>query len=97
MQIHLGKFGTILISRQLGKEAFAAFLPLLAEVKKNEIIEIDFDRVNTFSPSWGDEFLTPLEKMYPGKVVLLPTKNLSVKITLEMLESINGGKFKMRP
>lgn len=90
MQINLGKFGTTLTSRQLGKEAFAAFQPLLVGVKKHETIEVNFDGVNTFSPSWGDEFLTPLKKMYPGKVVLLPTKNLSVKITLEVLEDING-------
>ncbi|MBI5753536.1 hypothetical protein HZA40_00125 [Candidatus Peregrinibacteria bacterium] len=95
MKIHLGKFGTTLTSRQLGKEALAAFQPLLAEVKQGELIEVDFDGVNTFSPSWGDEFLTPLEEMYPGKVVLLPTKNLSVKVTLEILETTNGKKFKM--
>lgn len=85
MQIHLGKFGTTLTSRQLGKEAFAAFQPILAGMKEGETVEVDFDGVNTFSPSWGDEFLTPLEAMYPGRVVLVPTENLSVKVTLEIL------------
>lgn len=96
MKIQLEKFGTTLTSRQLGKEAFAAFQPILAGMKKNEIIEINFDGVNTFSPSWGDEFLTPLNEAYPKRVVLIPSENLSVKVTLEVLESVNGVKFKVK-
>lgn len=87
MKIQLRKFGTTLTSRQMGKEAFAAFQPILAGMKNDEIIEVNFDGVNTFSPSWGDEFLTPLKKNYPGRVVLAPSKNLSVKLTLEVLKS----------
>jgi len=96
MQITLKKFGTTLTSRQLGKEAFAAFQPVLDDVKEGEQIEIDFDGVDTFSPSWGDEFLTPLMEKYPGKVVLIPSENLSVKLTLELLESTTGEKFRYK-
>jgi hypothetical protein len=96
MRIDLKKFGTTLTSRQLGKEAFAAFQPLLNNVNENEIIEVDFEGVNTFSPSWGAEFLIPLINMFQGKVFLNNTKNPSVKITLELLENIIGKKFQIR-
>ena len=96
MKIDLKKFGTTLTSRQLGKEAFAAFRPLLENVSGNEIIEVDFDGVNTFSPSWGAEFLTPLINMFPGRVFLTNTENSSVKITLELLEEIMKKKFQIR-
>jgi len=91
MKIQLKKFGTTLISRQLGKEAYAAFLPSINDIDKGEIIKIDFEGVCTFSPSWGDEFLTPLMLKY--KLILINTTNLSVKETIKMLEKVNKYKF----
>lgn len=97
MKIDLKKFGTTLTSRQLGKEAFAAFRPLLQNINEAEIIEVDFEGVKTFSPSWGAEFLTPLMNMFPERVFLNNTQNNpSVKITLELLENIVGKKFHIR-
>ena len=96
MKIDLKKFGTTLTSRQIGKESFSAFRPLLENIDKSEIIEVDFEGVNTFSPSWGAEFLTPLMNMFPGRVVLKNTENQSVKITLELLETIIEKKFQIR-
>lgn len=96
MKIELKKFGTTLTSRQLGKEAFAAFQPVLRDVDDSEIIEVDFDGVNTFSPSWGAEFLVPLRKIYSDRFFLKSTDNLSVKITLELLESISKQKFQTK-
>lgn len=95
MIIKLKKFGTTLISRQTGKEAFLAFQPVLKNVKENEIIEVDFEGVLTFSPSWGDEFLTPLLERYKDQLVLKKSGNLSVKATLEILEESLGRKFNM--
>ncbi|MCX6763889.1 MAG: DUF4325 domain-containing protein [Candidatus Moranbacteria bacterium] len=95
MIIELKKFGTTLISRQTGSEAFLAFQPALKDVKENEAIEIDFEGILTFSPSWGDEFLTPLLEKYGEKLVLRQSDNPSVKATLEMLEESLGKKFKM--
>jgi len=94
MKVELKKFGTTLISRQAGKEAFAAFQPTLKELTAGENIEVDFDGVITFSPSWGDEFLTPLRDQLGEHFVLLPTDNPSVKATVELLEKISGKKFK---
>lgn len=94
MRIELKKFGTTLISRQAGKEALAAFQSVLAQVKPDEILEIDFNDVITFSPSWGDEFLTPLLNQFGDRLVLLPSDNPSVRITIALLEKTQNKKFK---
>ena len=91
MLIELKKFGTTLVSRQAGKEAYAAFLPTLRQAGQNEDILIDFSGVNTFTPSWGDEFLTPLKEQVGDRVKLLHTdENASVKLTLEFLGQIHS-------
>lgn len=94
MITELKKFGTTLISRQSGKEAFTVFEPSVTLMSKSEEIIIDFTDVITFSPSWGDEFITPLYKKYNKKLVLKNTKNPSVKATLSLLEKINSTTFK---
>ncbi|OGN23598.1 MAG: hypothetical protein A2918_00825 [Candidatus Yanofskybacteria bacterium RIFCSPLOWO2_01_FULL_42_49] len=96
MKIELKKFGTTLISRQNGREAFAALQSQLTTLGEKEDMELDFEGVITFSPSWGDEFLTPLVKQYGNRVVLMNTGNLSVKATLELLEKINQTSFNIR-
>lgn len=97
MRIILSKFGDILISRQAGKEALAAFQPSLKSVLPDEEVEIDFSGVVTFTPSWGDEFLTPLLKQYGGKLVLINIEgNPSVKETLKILEQISNTSFGVR-
>lgn len=94
MIIYLKKFGTTLISRQTGREAFLALQPLLKDVKENETIEIEFEGVLTFSPSWGDEFLTPLLNTYGDRLILKNTGNPSVEITLDILEKSIGKNFR---
>lgn len=94
MKIELKKFGTTLISRQSGREAFAAFQTQIVTLAENENLELDFEGVITFSPSWGDEFLSPLVKKYGSRLILINTSNPSVKATLEMLEQINQMPFK---
>ena len=90
MIIELKKFGGTLISRQAGKEALAAFQPTLQSISATETIEIDFDGVLTFSPSWADEFITPLRNKFGNRVVLRETSNPSVKASLEILDESNG-------
>jgi len=94
MKILLNKFGTTLTSRQLGNEAYKALLPTLKDLGATENLEIDFAGVNTFSPSWGDEFLTPLMNSY-NHIKVFNTGNLSVHNTLKMLERINQYKFQI--
>lgn len=95
MIIELKKFGTTLISRQTGKEAALACQSFLKDVKNDEVIEVDFDGVLTFSPSWGDEFLTPLLNTYGDRLVLKSTDNPSVEATLEILQTTIGKQFKI--
>jgi STAS-like domain of unknown function (DUF4325) len=90
MIISLKKFGTTLTSRQIGKEAFLAILPVLKTADAQETIEIDFEGVVTFSPSWGDEFFRPLLEQFPGRVMLRKSDNASVEATLAMLERVYG-------
>ena len=93
MKLQLAKFGTTLISRELGSEAFKAFQPTLRNFSDAEILEIDFLGVLTLSPSWADEFLTPLLDRIGERLVLLPTDNLSVKATIKILQEANKKKF----
>ena len=93
MKISLSKFGVLLISRQAGREAFAAFQPTLKTLKENENLEVDFSNVTTFSPSWGDEFFTPLLKQFQNRLILANTENPSVVATLDLLDKINKNSF----
>lgn len=92
MLIELKKFGNLLISRQLGKESLAAITSQLPKEDTEKII-IDFLDVTTFSPSWGDEFLSPLQQKYQNNLFLKNTSNPSVKATIEILEETNQIKF----
>lgn len=94
MTIHVTKFGSVLTSRQAGKEAYEAFLPTLSGLNDRENILVDFDGVSSFSPSWGDEFLTPLQKRFGDRLTLKNITNPSVSLTITTLERSNGSKFK---
>jgi hypothetical protein len=93
MIIELKKFGTTLTSRQIGKESFAAFTPTLNEITSDEKVYVDFSGVNTFSPSWGDEFLTQLFNRFGSRLILKQTENPSVNTTISILEETNDIKF----
>ena len=93
MTIFLKKFGTTLNGRQFGKESFAAFKPSLREVKEDEPVQVDFEGVVTFTPSWGDEFLGPLFNRFGDRLLLKNTKNPSVQAVLKTLVKIYGKDF----
>ena len=86
MIIQLKKFGITLISRPSGKEAWLAFQPVLNQIQQEEKIIVDFDGVAVLTPSWADEFLTPLRKKFKEKVELFHINNTSVKATLDILK-----------
>lgn len=85
MRIELKKFGTNLSSRPAGKEAYLGAKAYSLPKNMEETIEVDFTGVQVLTPSWADEFITPLLAERPGKVTLLPTDNASVKVTLEII------------
>ena len=90
MIIFLKKFGTTLNSRQFGKESFASFESSLRNIKNNEEIIVDFEGVITFTPSWGDEFLSPLFNRFGKRLILKNTENPSVQATLKLLKKIEN-------
>lgn len=75
----------MLVSRPAGKEAYLAFAPTLRECKGTEIIEVDFEGVEVLTPSWADEFLTPVFDVFKNRVNLKNTTNLSVIESLKIL------------
>lgn len=93
MVIDIKKFGAILTSRQLGKEALAAYLPNFNNISESEKIYVNFKDIDVFSPSWGDEFLTALYRKFGDRLVLKESPNASVKASIEMLEEANNIKF----
>lgn len=86
MRIELKKFGKTLVSRPAGKEAWLAFQPVLKGILPDEKIIVDFDGVVVLTPSWADEFLTPLRSNFKDKVELININNPSVKATLSILD-----------
>ena len=96
MKLQLEKFGKTLISRELGSEALKAFQVTLRELPKDEDLEIDFMGVLTLSPSWADEFLSPLLSQLGDRLLLLPSDNLSVHATLRILQEANKQPFQIR-
>ena len=95
MKLQLEKFGNTLLSRELGSEALKAFQPTLRELSKDEELAIDFTGVLTLSPSWADEFLSPLLNQLGDKLILLPSDNLSVHATLRILQEANKRPFQI--
>ena len=96
MKLELKKFGTTLITRELGSEAFKAFQPTFRELSQEEELEIDFSGVLTLSPSWADEFLSPLFIRLGERLVLLQSDNLSVQATIKILQEVNKRPFKFK-
>lgn len=80
--IQLKKFGTVLVSRPAGLEAFNA---IRSTLDPNTPVQIDFNGVLTVTPSWFDEFLTQLAEYTGGNVELLSTRNASVLAILPVL------------
>lgn len=85
MRIALSKFGPMLVSRPAGRDALLAASAYLKPTSDTEFIELDFTDVHVLTPSWADEFITGLRTKYGARVVLLPSDNPSVKLTLDAI------------
>ena len=96
MRLQLEKFGKTLISRELGSEAFKALRSTLRELSPDEKLEIDFSGVLTLSPSWADEFLSPLLNQLGNRLIILSSDNLSVHATIKILQEANKYLFKVK-
>lgn len=85
MKLSLVKFGSVLTSRPAGKEAYLAAKAYTLPKSGEEKIEVDFAGVQVLAPSWADEFITPLLKEFPNRVILLPSDNSSIKASLKII------------
>ena len=90
MIIKLSQFGRVLTSRDDGGEALLSYLPRIESLDVDEDIVIDFNGVLAFSSGWGDAFITPLVKKYGQRLKLMKSENLSVVVTLEVLNEQHG-------
>ena len=89
MRIQLDKFGKVLSSRPAGREAWLIIQPTLKKISSDEIITIDFKGVGVLTPSWADEFVTPIMNMYGSKKVVMELgDNPSVVDTIQFLKDI---------
>lgn len=82
----MAKFGELLISRPMGKDAYLSMQAYLLPKNLTEPIQLDFIGVKVLAPSWGDEFITPLVKEFGKRIEFINTQNSSVKATLETLQ-----------
>jgi len=87
MLINISNFGDILLSRPAGREAFLmAKAYVFKELKNNDDIILDFDKIKVLTPSWADEFITGIKTEYTNTVQYLNTENPSVKASLKTIE-----------
>jgi len=83
MTIEMKNIGIVLDSRPAGREAFLAMQPRLRDAAN---VELDFDGVKVLTPSFADEFVTPLIEKYGDHITFLhTTKNITVQKTLRFL------------
>lgn len=86
MRIDVSKFGQSLLLRPAGREAALALQAnVLRDLKKDELIELDFSKVLVLTPSWGDEFITVLRGQYGNLLHIVPSDNASVQLTLKTI------------
>jgi len=87
MIVDINNFGDILLSRPAGREAFLmAKAYVFKEIKTNDDIILDFDKIKVLTPSWADEFITGIKSAYTNTVQYLNTENPSVKASLKAIE-----------
>ncbi len=86
MLIDMRKLGSKLDSRPSGREAFMAMQPTIRAIKNGETLTLDFSGIELLTPSFADEFVTPLVESYGKRVELKNTEaNASVRETLAFL------------
>lgn len=96
MKIVMKNFGDFLSSRPAGKEAYLSARAYVFPSKEEaDSIELDFEGVHVLTPSWADEFVTPLREEWGDMLHYVNTQNPSVKATLEFLEQIKKDYYEV--
>ena len=88
MKIEMIKFGNLLISRPSGKDAWLAMQATLKTVPPKEQIILTFKGVSVLTPSWMDEFLTPLKGRFK-KIMMTDIESPVIKETIDFLEKLH--------
>lgn len=89
MKIDVSKFGTTLISRPAGRDAFLVARAYSISKESNDPIELDFSYVKVLTPSWADEFVSGLrEEFGTDRITIIEGENASVKLTFETLREM---------
>lgn len=86
MRIDVSKFGSVLISRPAGREAFLATRAYIIPKEGSEPIELDFSNVQVLTPSWADEFVRGLKSEFGSdRVRIIEGSNITVQDTFETI------------
>lgn len=89
MKIDISKFGTTLLSRPNGREAFLAARAYTIPKEGNEPIELDFSKIKVLTPSWADEFVSGLKEEFGAeRIKIIEGENASVKTTFAVLHDL---------
>lgn len=89
MKIDVSKFGTALISRPAGREAFLSARAYAIPKDSKELIELDFSNVKVLTPSWADEFIQGLKETFgASRISIIEGNNLSVRMTFETISAV---------
>ncbi|MBQ9538257.1 MAG: DUF4325 domain-containing protein [Treponema sp.] len=84
MNVDIGKFGDVLVSRPAGREAFLmAKAYIFNSLDKDDTISLDFANVKVLTPSWIDEFINGIKDTYSNRLDYLNTQNESVTASLQ--------------
>ncbi len=86
MKIEMKKFGTLLISRPAGHEAYLAARAYLLQPPPTGEIELDFEGVKVLAPFWADEFMAGLCQNHKNPIKILPAGNPSVSESFKILD-----------
>lgn len=88
MRIDMTQFGTTLLSRPAGREAFHAARAYVLPQEGTEQIELDFTDVHILAPSWADEFIREVREAYgEDRIVIIEGENASVRATFATLNA----------
>ena len=92
-KVYMKTYGKFLMGREDGANALLAFRQQHGDAIHQRQVFFDFQDVPVLAPSFGDEFFTPLEKEYPGRIIIDSGINTAVRKAFETIEQTQKLKF----
>ena len=84
-KVFLKTYGTVLVGRSEGTEAFVALEKNMQDIPDDEVLFFDFSDITTFAPGWCDEFFGEATIKYPGRIVIDESINEGLKKPFEVI------------